>query len=125
MEVVNGTARPLEDRMFLRPLEWDASNIVIAIRHGRPVRGEVMAIGRGHYPIRYIAGYDKQGRYSSRAKMVRSDHFRPTEVKIGDVVELGGLNAFDGEGFKFEEVLYNGERCLICTERDVAGVVTA
>jgi hypothetical protein len=120
MEIINGTIRLLEDRMLLRPLEWDASKIVIAIRHGRPVRGEVKAIGRGHYPIQYREGHDSQGNWSRRAKMVRSKHFRPTEVKVGDVVELGGLGAFDGQGYKFDEILYNGEKCLLCTERDVA-----
>src|SRR6187399_565535 len=120
MEIITGTIRLLEDRMLLRSLEWDASKIIIAIRHGRPVRGEVMAIGKGHYPIIYREGRDAQGNWSKRAKMARSNHFRPTEVKVGDIVELGGLNAFDGAGFKFDEILYNGEKCLLCTERDVA-----
>jgi len=109
--VINGPIRLLGDRILLKPMEWDASKIVIAIRHGRPVRGEILAVGPGHNPIKYKAG---------RSKMDYSRHFRPTEVKPGDVVELGGLNIFDGKGYQFEELVYNGESCLICTERDVA-----
>lgn len=111
MEIINGTVRLLGDRVLLRPLEWDASKIIIAIRHGRPVRGEVMAVGPGHNPIKYR---------EKRSKMDYSKHFRPTQVKVGEIVELGGLNIFDGKGYQFEEILYNGARCLICTERDIA-----
>jgi hypothetical protein len=45
--------------------------------------------------------------------------FQPTEVKPGDIVELGGLNQFDGQGYQFTEVFLNGVRHLVCSERDV------
>ena len=111
MEIINGTIRLLGDRILLRPLEWDASKIIIAIRHGRPVRGEILAVGPGHNPIKYRDG---------RSKMDYSKRFRPTQVRVGEIVELGWLNAFDGQGFQFQDVLYNGVKCIICTERDVA-----
>jgi len=110
-EIINGNIRLLGDRILLRPMEWDANQIVIAIRHGRPVRGQILAVGPGHNPIKYKNG---------RSKMDYSRHFRPTEVKVGDVVELGGLNIYDGKGYEFQDIIYNGEPCLICTERDVA-----
>lgn len=116
-EVVNGTLRLLGDRIVVKPMEWDASKIVIAIRHGRPVRGRIMAVGPGCNPKKYRK--DVQG---NRKSFEYSRHFRPTEVKVGDVVELGGLNIFDGKGYQFDEIILNGEHCLICSEKDVAVV---
>lgn len=116
-EIVNGTLRLLGDRILFRPLEWDASKIVIAIRHGRPVRGEVIAVGPGIHPV---SKRTKLG--DGRQRIDFSKRFRPTEVKPGEIVELGGLNIFDGKGYQFTEVIYNGELCLICAERDIAGV---
>ena len=114
-EIVNGTLRMMGDRILLKPMEWDASKTIIAIRHGRAVRGEVIAVGNGHNPIKYKA--NAQGK---RAQMDYSKHFRRTELKAGDVVELGGLNAYDGKGYAFTEILYNGTPHIICAERDVA-----
>jgi co-chaperonin GroES (HSP10) len=113
-EIVNGTMRLLSDRILLKPLDWDASKTIIAIRHGRPVRGEVVAVGPGHNQIKY-----RPNALGKKAKMDYSRHFRPTEVKPGDIVELGGLNAYDGKGFAFTEVIYNGVLHLLCQERDV------
>lgn len=113
-EVVNGTLRMTSDRILLKPLDWDASKTLIAIRHGRPVRGEVIAVGPGHHPLKYKA--NAKGR---KGLMDYSKYFRPTEVKPGDIVELGGLNQYDGQGYQFTEVIYNGEPHLICQERDV------
>ena len=113
-EVINGTLRMTGDRILLKPLDWDASKIVIAIRHGRPVRGEVIAVGPGHNPIKY-----KRNEKGPKGLMDYSRHFRPTEVKPGDIVELGGISVFDGKGYAFIEVIYNGTPHLICSERDV------
>lgn len=121
MEIINGTLRMVGDRILLKPLEWEGESVhghgavLQVIRHGRPLRGRVIAVGPGHNPLKYKA--NAQGK---RAQMDYSKRFRPTEVKPGDVVELGGLNQFDGKGYSFTEVLYNGEKCLICSERDVA-----
>lgn len=114
-EVINGPIRMLSDRVLLKPLDWDASKTIIAIRHGRPVRGEVIAVGPGHYPIKY-----KRNEKGPKGLMDYSKRFRPTEVKPGDIVELGGLNQFDGNGYQFVEIFYDGAPHLICSERDVA-----
>jgi co-chaperonin GroES (HSP10) len=106
--------RPLGDRIFLKPLDWDASKIVIAIREGRPVRGEVKAVGPGAYRKRYN---------KDRSKMYETNAYVPTTVKVGDLVELGGLNIFDGLGYSFQEVMWGDERMLVVTERDICGVV--
>lgn len=117
-EIVNGTMRMVGDRILLKPLDWDASKTVIAIRHGRPVRGEVIAVGAGMHPIKY-----KANAMGKKGSMDYSKHFRPTEVKVGQVVELGGLNVYDGAGYSFPEVVIGTERHIICSERDVCGIV--
>lgn len=102
--------RPLGDRIFIKPLEWDATKIIIAIRLGRPVRGIALACGPGAYQKRYN---------KDRSKMHETNVFVPMSVRPGDIVELGGLNIFDGKGYSFEEIAWGNERCLIVTERDV------
>lgn len=113
-EVINGRLRMLGGRVLLRPLEWDASKIIIAIRHGRPVRGEVVAVGPGYNPMKY-----KTGPKGPRTLMDYSRFFQPTQVKPGEIVELGGLNIFDGAGYQFTDVLLNGVFHLICHEKDI------
>jgi co-chaperonin GroES (HSP10) len=109
--------RPIGDRILLRPLAWKPSEIIDVVRYGRTLRGEVMAIGPGHNPLKYKTRGDKT------KTMDYSKHFRPVDVKVGDVVELGGLNVFDGQGYQFPEVIVGTETMIVCTERDVAGVV--
>lgn len=119
-EVVNGTLRLLSDRVLVKPLAWSGSAVhgegtqLEVIRHGRPLRGEVLAVGKGHYPVSKRTSLN-----DGRRRIEFSKHFRPTEVKPGDIVELGGLNQFDGQGYHFPEVIVNGVHCIICQERDV------
>lgn len=113
-EVVNGSLRMLGDRLLVKPLDWDASQVVIAIRRGRPVRGKVLAVGPGIHPVSKRTNLP-----NGKRRIDFSKRFRPTEVKAGDIVELGGLNVFDGQGYAFPEVVVNGQHCIICTERDV------
>ena len=121
--VINGTMRMTSDRILLKPLDWSgedvhgAGSVIAVVRSGRALRGIVAAIGPGHYP-----STKRTKRPDGRVNVGESKHFRPTEVKVGDVVEIGGLNAFDGAGYQHTEVLYNGEKHLICSERDVAVV---
>lgn len=74
-----------------------------------------MAVGPGSNPIKY-----KDGPKGKRSLMDYSKHFQHTELKPGDIVELGGLNIFDGKGYSFTEVLIGTELHLICSENDVA-----
>lgn len=119
-EILPATAqlRMIGDRILLRPLDVQWSDHIIVARKGRPVRGEVMAVGPGRHPLKY-----KPSTKPGHKLAVLTGRFQPTEVKVGDIVELGGLNVFDGEGYSFPEVIIGGERMLIITERDVAGVV--
>lgn len=103
--------RPLHDNLIVQPLDWDASQVLVAIRRGRPVRGKVIAAGPGAYRKRYNA---------DRSKMWDTNVFVPTEVKPGDVIELGGLNVFDGQGYAFPEVWVDGAKRFVCCEKDVA-----
>ncbi len=110
--------RMLGDRILLRPLPWEPSKVIEVVRHGRALRGEVVRVGPGIHPIcKRVAQAD------GRKRVEYSRHFRPTEVKVGDVVELGGLNIFDGQGYQFTEVLVGNETMLVCSERDVAMVI--
>ena len=112
------TIRPLRDKILVKPLAWEPSKILEVIRHGRPLRGEVIAVGPGDHPKKY-----KAGPKGPRSLMDYAKRFQPLEVKPGDIVELGGLNAFDGQGYgHFTEVLHGTELLLICQEADVVGV---
>lgn len=118
MEVINGTLRMRGDRILVRPLDWEPSRIIVAIRKGDPVKGVIVAVGPGIHPVsKRIKSRDGKQTTIHFAK-----RFQPTEVKVDDVIHLGGLNIFDGQGYKFPKVVVNGEVLLICTERDVAAV---
>jgi co-chaperonin GroES (HSP10) len=110
--------RMTSDRILLKPLPVEWSTVIEVVRHGRPLRGEVIAVGPGKHPLKYRPG-EKPG----TRRAVNCNHFQPTTVQVGDIVELGGANAFDGLGYQFAEVQIGAEKYVICTERDVAGVL--
>lgn len=103
--------KPMRDRILLKPLPWDASKTLIAIRHGRPVRGVVVAVGPGEHVKKYR---------ENRSKYVLSNHFTPTDLQPGEIVELGGLNVFDGQGYAFPQFMIGTELHIMCQEKDVA-----
>lgn len=105
----------LRDRLLVRPLDWTPSRIISVVRHGRPLRGIVEAVGPGRLHRRYRA-HPTDAR---KRQFIDGKHFIPTEVKIGDVIELGGLHAFDGLGYNFPQVTIGTTRYLICQEQDV------
>lgn len=105
------TLRPLRDHIVVKPLAWRPSAIVdIAGDTRKPLRGTVVAVGPGCYPKRYN---------SNRSKCWDSAVFRPTQVRVGDVVELGGLEL---GGYRFPQILIGTEMHVICREEDVTGV---
>jgi co-chaperonin GroES (HSP10) len=109
VELVEGDLRMTGDRILVRPLDLKLSNVIIANWTGKTVRGEVVSVGPGEYPNRYN---------SDRSKVWKSKVFRPTEVRPGDIVELGGL---DIGGYAFPRIMLNGEEHLIASEKDVCG----
>jgi co-chaperonin GroES (HSP10) len=105
--------RPLRDVLIVEPLDVVLSGIIVTIEFKRPMRGIVKAVGPGHYPWRY------NGEKGRRTKTWKSRMFQPTEVKVGDVIELGMV---DGDGYNFQTFLWGDRVHLICREADVSGV---
>lgn len=114
----------LGDRILVRPLQWEGEDVhgpgsqLVVIRNGRAVRGEVVAVGPGRHPF-VRKGKTPDGKFS---RISESKYFQPTEVKPGEMIEYGCLKAFDGLSYQFPEILYNGVKHVIITERDVTGV---
>ncbi|HEX4605388.1 MAG TPA: hypothetical protein VH724_15415, partial [Candidatus Angelobacter sp.] len=77
--------RPLGNSLIVEPLDWEPSKILNVVYMGHPLRGVVRAAGPGKHPTRY------NGRKGARTRSWESKVFVPTTVKVGDVVELGGL----------------------------------
>lgn len=108
--------RPLRDGLVIRPLECKLSETILASFTGETVRGEVVAKGPGRYPNRHYRG-KRDGKEWRHIKP--SQVFRPTEVKVGDVVSLGGMEI---GGYLWPMVQIDGVNHILCTEQDVAVV---
>lgn len=113
------TIRCLHDYIVVEPLGVEHSAILAVIEHTKPLRGIVKAVGPGHYPMQYNHP-DKH----KRTKMWRSKVFQPTQVKVGDVVELGAVK-INGrfEGYSFQQIMIGSKMHIMCREQDVSGVV--
>jgi co-chaperonin GroES (HSP10) len=103
--------RPLRDNIFLEPLDWKPSKYLEVVYHGKPLRGRVVAVGPGRYPKKY------DGPKGKRSKSWDSKSYRPTEVQVGDVVELGGLEL---RGYLFPTIRWGAKEVIMCSEQDVA-----
>lgn len=107
--------KPLGDRIFVRPLPGLTSSLVHVVHHGKALRGTVVAVG---------PGYREKRRYkNSRGEVYKSGEtgrVTPTEVKVGDVVELGGKEI---GGYQFPRVNIGNVEHIICQERDVTMIV--
>jgi hypothetical protein len=107
--------RPLRDQIILEPLPWPFSDTIEVVYAGRPLRGKVKAIGRGIYPTRY------NGPKGKRTKSWSSMSFRPCDVKVGDIVQIGGLGI---DGYLFQTFRWGNVTHVVCSERDVTGIET-
>jgi hypothetical protein len=103
--------RCLRDQIVLKPLEWRPSAVIDVAYFGKPLRGEVLSVGPGTYPKRY------NGRKGQRSKTWDSKAFRPTEVKVGDIVELGGLEI---GGYLHTTFRWGATECVMVREEDIA-----
>jgi hypothetical protein len=103
------------DYIVVQPLEVDHGTSIIVKEFTKPLRGIVKAVGPGHYPKRY----DHPDKHR-RTKTWDSKTFQATEVKPGDVVELGG---YEYGGYNFQTFLWGDQVHLICREADVSGVI--
>lgn len=106
--------RCLRDQMIVQPLDIVHSRVLIVKEFGsKLVRGQVLAIGPGHYPNRY------NGPKGKRTKIMAGEIFVPTEVKIGQIVHLDGRQT----GKAAFDAFYWGDRyCIHARQEDVAGI---
>lgn len=105
--------RPLRDQIVVKPLPWTPSTLItIAGDKRSPLRGTVVAVGPGQRVKRYWR--NSQGH---RVKVGETGQVIPTEVKPGDVVELGGLEL---DGYQFTQILIGHDLHIVCQEQDVA-----
>jgi co-chaperonin GroES (HSP10) len=105
---------PTFDHIIVEPLDACISSIIYVINEDRPIRGIVRAVGKGIYEKKY----DHPDKHK-RTKTWDSKAFRPTEVKVGDTVELGGSEI---GGYAFQTFYWGDRIHLICSERDVAAI---
>jgi len=103
--------RPLRDHIVVEPLP---ANPTIIIDTWRPIRGVVRAVGPGCFPKVY------DGRKGQRTKSWDSKAFLPTEVKVGDTVELGGKEI---KGYLHPTIRWGAKEMVVCREADVALIV--
>lgn len=108
------TLRPLRDQILVKVLPLKLSDTIHAYYQGNAVRGQVIAAGPGRYPNKYRTG-TRDGK--DFRTVCESPRFRPTEVKVGDIVELGGL---ERNGYLFQRLYIGGDEHVICSEQDIA-----
>lgn len=111
--------RPLHDYIVVEPLPIEHSKLLLVVEEIKPVRGVVKAVGPGHFPLRY----DHPDKHR-RTKMWRSKTFQPTQVKVGDIVELGSVQ-LEGRyvGYSFQQIYWGNTMHIMCREADVSGIV--
>lgn len=108
------TIRPLREILLVRPLDLPLGSKIIAPFKGETVRGEVVAAGPGRYPWIYRREYRDGKEVRTRKE---SKQFVPTTVKVGDIVQLGGMEL---GGYLWKHVQVDGIDHVICSEQDVA-----
>lgn len=106
--------RPLRDQVIIRPVPLALGSRLQADWRGETVCGCIVAVGPGCFPNIHRRGFKDGKPYRT---VHQSTHFRPTEVKVGDVVHLGGMEI---GGYLFPKVWSEGAWCVICREQDVA-----
>lgn len=108
--------RPLHNRILVKVLPLKLSDRIIADWKGSCVRGEIVAAGPGKYPNLYTTG--KRDGKDFKLKR-QSRHFRPTEVKVGQVVYLGGMEI---GGYIWQKIYVGHQEHIWATENDVCGI---
>jgi co-chaperonin GroES (HSP10) len=103
--------RPLRDQIVVEPLP---AHETLETPGWKPIRGKVLAVGPGCYPKRY------NGPKGARSKSWDSKAFRPCDVRVGDLVELGGKEI---GGYLFTTVRWGAKEVVVCREEDVNGIV--
>lgn len=107
--------RPIKDQVVVKALDWSPSKIIhVAGNQRKTLRGVVVAVGPGIFPTQY------NGPKGYRTRSWDGTVFRPTEVKVGEIVELGGLEL---DGYKHLREVWQDD-CLhvIAREEDIVAV---
>lgn len=116
----------LRDYILVEPLDWIPSRIIIVAGYqGEALRGIVRSVGPGRYLIEYKDALHGHWGISvpkgRRIKSRDSKIFRPCDVKIGDIVEFGGLEL---KGFLHPTILWGTKEMVLCREEDICAIVT-
>jgi len=113
--------RPLRDKILVKVMTKELSDSVIANWAGKPVLGIVVAAGPGRYPNIHTRGFRPgvNGEPVPFHEIRISKVFRPTEVKVGQVVEFGGMEI---GGYALNQVFIDGELHILTSEQDVVAV---
>jgi hypothetical protein len=121
LNFIEGRISPTEDWLLVKPLPPHLSQTIAADWNGEAVRGEVLAAGPGKYRNIHTRGFKvgKDGKPEQFRTVRKSEVFVPTEVKVGDVVQLGGMEL---GGYLWKHVIVAGQDCIWCMEADVCFV---
>lgn len=104
--------RPLRDQIIVKAIEWRPSAVIhLAGNERRPMRGEVVAVGPGQRVKRYW-----RNAKGEKCKVGETGQVIPTEVRPGDIVELGGLEL---DGYRFPQLTIGSEVHVIAQEQDI------
>lgn len=117
------TIRPLRDQIVVKPLPWEPSPYLKSLGmeivwHGGVLRGQVLAVGPGIRRNIHRHGV-KDGKPFHTVH--ESKHLTPCDVKVNDIVELGGLEVHGYDHWL--TVQWGNDKVIIASERDVTGVV--
>lgn len=107
--------KPLGDRIFVRPLPAVTSALLHVVHESKALRGVVVAVGPGYRLKKYYKNLRGEV-----AKVGETGRVRPCDVKVGDVVELGGKEI---GGYSFPKINIGNVEHIIAQEADVAGIV--
>ena len=121
LNFVEGQVRPKEDWLLIKSLPPHLSQTISADWNGEPVRGQVVEAGPGKYPNLHKRYWKagKDGRPIEIREIKKSKIFRPTEVKPGDIVHLGGMEL---GGYLWKHVLIDNVDHIWAMEADVCGI---
>ncbi len=118
--------RPMRNQIFAEPLPWTPSSIIHVVTDKKPMRAKIVAIGPGTWIKQYFS--KKTGIWAppwapparpDRIKSRDSKTFKKCDAKVGDVIDLGGLEI---GGYLFPRITWGNKEVLICTEDDVVGI---
>ena len=116
LNFIAGAIKPMREKIIVKPLPPALSQTIAADWNGEAVRGQVIAVGPGTYPRIHTKGF-KNGQPFRTVRDLKA--FRPCDVKVGDIVQLGGMEI---GGYLWPHIMINGEDHIICSEQDVAGI---